>query len=249
MRPTQPRSDRRRDARREVDDASGARLALVLDVDDLVVGRCASARELRPWFGVAKVGLELYSAVGPDAIDGADRPRLRRVRRPEAARHPDHRAARRPGSLGSLGARYLTLHALGGVDDAARRRRGPARGRRRAGLRRADRAGGHRAHQRRRRARRTSCPSGCSSRVEAGCGGIVCAARDVARSPPATARGCAIGRAGHPSRRAPDPRPGPAGDATRGARRRRRPAGDRSGRHRRPTTRSRRRPLVDSVAT
>ncbi len=26
------------------------------------------ARELKPYFGVAKVGLELYSAVGPDSI-------------------------------------------------------------------------------------------------------------------------------------------------------------------------------------
>ena len=42
-------------------------LALALDVDDLVEAN-RLARELRPWFGVAKVGLELYSAVGPDAI-------------------------------------------------------------------------------------------------------------------------------------------------------------------------------------
>src|SRR5687767_3169430 len=44
-----------------------AKLAVALDVDDLVVA-LRWARDLRPWFGVAKVGLELYSAVGPDAI-------------------------------------------------------------------------------------------------------------------------------------------------------------------------------------
>src|SRR5882757_3701503 len=43
------------------------RLALALDVDDLVAA-VRLARELRPWFGVAKVGLELYSAEGPEAI-------------------------------------------------------------------------------------------------------------------------------------------------------------------------------------
>ena len=43
------------------------RLALALDVDDLVVAH-RLAKELRPWFGVAKVGLELYSATGPDVV-------------------------------------------------------------------------------------------------------------------------------------------------------------------------------------
>jgi orotidine-5'-phosphate decarboxylase len=44
-----------------------ARLALALDVDDLV-DALRLARQVRPWFGVAKVGLELYSAAGPDAV-------------------------------------------------------------------------------------------------------------------------------------------------------------------------------------
>ncbi len=43
------------------------RLALALDVDDLVVA-VRLARELRPFFGVAKVGLELFSAAGPEAV-------------------------------------------------------------------------------------------------------------------------------------------------------------------------------------
>ncbi|MFN8037930.1 MAG: orotidine-5'-phosphate decarboxylase [Acidimicrobiales bacterium] len=87
------------------------RLALALDVDDLV-GALRLARRLRPWFGTAKVGLELYSAAGPDAIETlrdlgyqvfVD---LKLLDIPTTV----HRAAR---VLGSLGASYLTLHARG----------------------------------------------------------------------------------------------------------------------------------------
>jgi orotidine-5'-phosphate decarboxylase len=90
-----------------------ARLALVLDVDDPVVA-LRRARELRPWFGVAKVGLELYSAAGPDVISGltdlgydvfAD---LKMHDIPTTV----GRAAR---VIGGLGARYLNFHAQGGV--------------------------------------------------------------------------------------------------------------------------------------
>ena len=89
------------------------RLALALDVDDLVAAM-RLGRELRPWFGVAKVGLELFSAAGPDAIGALRRPRLRGVPRPEAPRHPDDR--RRAARVSApLGADYLTLHAQGGV--------------------------------------------------------------------------------------------------------------------------------------
>src|SRR3546814_19920877 len=42
-------------------------LAVALDVDDAVAA-LRLARELRPWVGVAKVGLELYSAAGPDVV-------------------------------------------------------------------------------------------------------------------------------------------------------------------------------------
>ncbi len=89
------------------------RLALVLDADDLVAAT-RLARTLRPWFGVAKVGLELYSAVGPDAISAlkdlgydvfVD---LKLCDIPTTV----ERAAR---VLGSLGADYTTVHAFGGV--------------------------------------------------------------------------------------------------------------------------------------
>ena len=89
------------------------KLAIVLDVDDLVVA-LRVARDLRPWFGTAKVGLELYSAVGPDAVTAltdlgfdvfAD---LKFYDIPTTV----NKGAR---VVGSLGARYLNFHAHGGA--------------------------------------------------------------------------------------------------------------------------------------
>ena len=97
-----------------VDEAVRSRLALVLDVDDLVLA-VRLARELRPWFGVAKIGLELYAAAGPDAIgalmdNGYDVfVDLKLLDIPTTV----GRASR---VLGSLGARYLTMHARGDAD-------------------------------------------------------------------------------------------------------------------------------------
>jgi orotidine-5'-phosphate decarboxylase len=87
-------------------------LALALDVDDLVPA-LRLARDLRPWFGTMKVGLELYSAAGPEAVTslvdlGVDvfcDLKLHDI--PSTV----GRAAR---VIGALGARYLTVHAAGG---------------------------------------------------------------------------------------------------------------------------------------
>jgi orotidine-5'-phosphate decarboxylase len=89
------------------------RLALVLDVDDLVVAR-RLGQTLRPWFGVAKVGLELYSAVGPDAIGAMADLGYQVFVDVKLHDIPTtvNKAAR---VLGSIGASYLTLHAHGGV--------------------------------------------------------------------------------------------------------------------------------------
>lgn len=89
------------------------KLAIVIDVDDLVIA-LRLARDLAPWFGTAKVGLELYSAVGPDAITAltdlgydvfAD---LKFYDIPTTV----NKGAR---VIGSLGARYLNFHAQGGA--------------------------------------------------------------------------------------------------------------------------------------
>ena len=90
------------------------RLVLPLDVDDLV-SATRLVRQVGDYFGVVKVGLELYSAAGPDAISAfveqgfdvfAD---LKLCDIPTTVNH----AAR---VMGALGARYLTVHAFGGVD-------------------------------------------------------------------------------------------------------------------------------------
>ena len=87
-------------------------LVLALDVDDLVEA-LRLAKALQPWFATAKVGLELFSASGPDAVSAvADLGydvfldlKLHDI--PTTVR----RAAR---VIGALGATYLTLHARSG---------------------------------------------------------------------------------------------------------------------------------------
>src|SRR5919199_2670421 len=88
------------------------RLALALDVDDLVIAQ-RLARQLRPWFGVAKVGLELYSAAGPEAgaslLDEGYQVML------DLKLHDIPNTVRRAARIiGALGATYLTMHAHGG---------------------------------------------------------------------------------------------------------------------------------------
>jgi orotidine-5'-phosphate decarboxylase len=91
-----------------------SRLVLALDVDDAVAAS-RLAKELRPWFGTAKVGLELFSAVGPRVVqslidDGYDVfADLKMADIPTTV----NRAAR---VLGALGVSYLTLHAFVGSD-------------------------------------------------------------------------------------------------------------------------------------
>src|SRR3954471_13946371 len=89
------------------------RLALALDVDDLVTA-LRLARELSPWFGVAKIGLELFSASGPDAVASIAECGYRVFLDVKLHDIPTtvEKASR---VLGALGASYLTLHAHGGV--------------------------------------------------------------------------------------------------------------------------------------
>ena len=208
------------------------RLALALDVDDLVAA-LRLARELRPWFGTAKVGLELYSAAGPEAITtlvdlGFDvfcDLKLHDI--PTTV----HRAAR---VLGALGARYLTLHAAGGVPmlragvDGLREGAAGAEGAEPTPLgvtvlTSEPEATAHLLHQR------------VGVGLDGGCRGVVCAALDLAAvrqlAPSATARPPGIRPEGAPATTRPgSPRPARP-------RRRRRSARGRAPRHR-PRTRS-----------
>ena len=109
-----------------------SKLALALDVDDAVEAQ-RLARELRDWFGVAKVGMELFSAVGPSIVqllieEGYDVfLDLKMADIPTTVR----KAAR---VLGAIGVSYLTLHAFAGPSVLRAGVEGLTEGAERAGL-------------------------------------------------------------------------------------------------------------------
>jgi orotidine-5'-phosphate decarboxylase len=152
------------------------RLALALDVSDLDRAE-QLAKEVAPWFGVAKVGLELYSAAGPEAIA-----RMRALDLDVFADIKLHdipttvgRAAR---VFGRQGVRYLNFHAAGGVEMLRAGVEGLAEGARDTGrpaampiavtvLTSDPDAGAFDG--------RLACA------IEAGCGGVVCSVDEVER--------------------------------------------------------------------
>ncbi|MGZ0229994.1 MAG: orotidine-5'-phosphate decarboxylase [Acidimicrobiales bacterium] len=159
-----------------VPDAIRNKLALALDVDDLVAaGRLA--RDLRPYFGVAKVGLELFSAAGPDIfgvlIDAGYKVFA------DLKLHDIPTTVNKASQvLGSLGVSYVTMHANGGLDMLTAGVEGLDEGAANAGLERpiavavtvltSDMgAPQHIVAQR------------VGIALEAGCGGIVCAGPDL----------------------------------------------------------------------
>jgi orotidine-5'-phosphate decarboxylase len=90
------------------------RLALALDVDDLAAA-VALADRLHPWFGVVKIGLELFTAAGPAAVEKLARSDRRVFLDLKLHDIPTtvEKAAR---LVGRLGVGYVTLHTAGGVD-------------------------------------------------------------------------------------------------------------------------------------
>lgn len=156
-----------------------SRLALALDVDDAVEAQ-RLARELRPWFGVAKIGLELFSAAGPPVVqmlidDGyevfldlkmADIPTT--VRKAATV-------------LGALGVSYLTLHAFAGPAVLRAGVEGLAEGADRAGLA-APRALAVTVLTSDSDAPPHILAKRVTAAVEARCAGVVCAASDVAEA-------------------------------------------------------------------
>ena len=152
------------------------RLAIALDVDDLVEAT-RIAKEVRPWFGVAKVGLELYTAAGPDAVVEMMECGYRVFL--DLKLHDIPTTVRRAAHVvGALGASYLTLHAIGGPVMLRAGVEGLTNGANNAGLPQPialavtvltsdDDAPPHVLGKRVRAA------------VESGCRGIVCAAGDV----------------------------------------------------------------------
>lgn len=96
----------------DLNDPARMRLAIVLDDDDLDRA-VATARLVQPWFGVAKVGLELWSAAGVSAIT-----RLQDLGYGVFLDAKLHDIPNTVGSaarvLGRLGLAYLNAHAAGG---------------------------------------------------------------------------------------------------------------------------------------
>jgi orotidine-5'-phosphate decarboxylase len=90
------------------------RLALALDVDDLKEARRLT-ETLDPWFGIVKIGLELFSAAGPAAVGELAAPGRRLFVDLKLHDIPTT-VARAARVLGGLGAAFVTLHAAGGVD-------------------------------------------------------------------------------------------------------------------------------------
>lgn len=88
------------------------RLALALDMDDLVAA-LRLAKELQPFFGVAKVGLELFSACGPDAVIAMQD--LGYDVFLDLKLHDIPTTVEKSARvIGALGVKYLTIHATGG---------------------------------------------------------------------------------------------------------------------------------------
>jgi orotidine-5'-phosphate decarboxylase len=153
-----------------------AKLAVALDLDDSVAA-LRLARELQPWFGVAKVGLELYSASGPDVV-GALTEMGYDVFCDLKLHDIPTTVGRAARVIGSLGASYLNFHAQGGTAMLRAGVEGFITGAADAGLDTpvalavtvltsdADAP----AH---------ILPKRVQAALESGCGGIVCAASDV----------------------------------------------------------------------
>jgi orotidine-5'-phosphate decarboxylase len=168
------------DANPEVRD----RLAIALDRPDLD-DALRLARDVSPWIGVAKIGLELYSAAGPDAIRQIDALGMKVFCDLKLHDIPTTvgRAAR---VLGGLGVAYLNFHAAGGVEMLRAGVEGVGEGARDAQP--------HGAPDAQRAAPvpiavtvLTSDPDASAfdarlaCAIEAGCGGVVCSVHEIAR--------------------------------------------------------------------
>ncbi len=175
----QPAEDETSPAEPSAQSAISDRLALALDVDDLVAA-IRLGRELSDYFSVAKIGLELYSAAGPEAIAaiadlGYD------IFLDLKLHDIPTTVAKASRVLGALGVSYLTFHAHGGVEMLRAGVEGLSEGAYNAGLEQptslaitvltSDRNAP--AH---------IMPKRVMLAAEAGCSGIVCAAADLSEA-------------------------------------------------------------------
>lgn len=160
----------------QIDPAVKDRLALALDVDDLVAA-IRLGRELKDYFSVAKIGLELYSAAGPEAI-GAIADLGYSIFLDVKLHDIPTTVGKAARVLGAFGVQYLTMHAHGGAEMLRAGVQGLEEGARNAGLPEPKSLaitvltsdGDAPAH---------IMPKRVMLAAEAGCSGIVCAVGDL----------------------------------------------------------------------
>ncbi|MXW42455.1 MAG: orotidine-5'-phosphate decarboxylase [Acidimicrobiia bacterium] len=95
-------------------EGSDSRLAIALDVNNLDLA-CGLADAVRPSMGVAKVGLELFAAVGPQAVTAMTQ-RGFEVFLDLKLHDIPTTVGRAAAQVGRTAIRWLTLHTSGGVD-------------------------------------------------------------------------------------------------------------------------------------
>ena len=90
------------------------RLAIALDVNDVNLA-CLMADTVKPWMGVAKVGLELFATAGTTGIE-AMTDRGFDVFADFKLHDIPTTVGRAAAQVGRTGARWLTVHTVGGAD-------------------------------------------------------------------------------------------------------------------------------------
>jgi orotidine-5'-phosphate decarboxylase len=154
------------------------RLALAFDVDDLVLA-LRMARRFRPWFGVAKVGLELFTAAGPEVVSALTVEGFRVFL--DLKLHDIPTTVRRAARvIGGLGVSFTTVHVVGGEEMVRASLLGMAEGAAAAGVG-APSPGvlGVTVLTSSNDAAREVLESRAALAAATGCGGVVCAARDL----------------------------------------------------------------------
>jgi orotidine-5'-phosphate decarboxylase len=151
------------------------RLALALDLDDLAAA-VALADRLHPWFGVVKVGLELFTAAGPAAVEKLTRSD-RRVFLDLKLHDIPTTVGKAARQVGRLGVGYVTLHAAGGVEMLRAGVEGLVAGAADAGLAARPVALGVTVLTSDPDA--SAFPARLAAATEGGCGGVVCSVREL----------------------------------------------------------------------
>jgi orotidine-5'-phosphate decarboxylase len=153
------------------------RLALALDVDDLIEARRLS-KELKPYFNVVKVGLELFTATGPDIV-AIMRDQDYKVLLDLKLHDIPNTVGKAARVLGSLGVSYMTAHAFGGTAMLRAAVEGANEGAARADVDTAPKILAVTILTSDAEAPPHILGNRVRTAMEAGCAGIVCAASDV----------------------------------------------------------------------